>query len=292
VNRPLTPGVRTVAAGPDGFAGSAFAGTVVLAAAAVLAVLLITYLASRRAGRHSVIDTAWGLLFCAVAVVAFGRSGEYGNGARRVLLLAMTLLWGIRLAVRIFRRSLGKGEDPRYAELLRDRGTLQTLGLVYGLQGVLALLVAAPLLVGSFERGGLGWLAVLGLLLWAVGLLFEAIGDWQLDRYQRDKAAGADVGPVLDSGLWRYTRHPNYFGDACVWLGVFCVSAERWPGVLTFFSPVIMVYLLAFGSGKRVLERSMAGRPGYRDYMARTSGFLPMPPRRGTRHAQGATGDD
>ncbi|MBV9820678.1 MAG: DUF1295 domain-containing protein, partial [Actinobacteria bacterium] len=165
---------------------------------------------------------------------------------------------------------------------------LQTLALVYGLQGVLVLLVSAPVLVGSFERDGLGPLAVVGVLLWLVGLFFEAVGDWQLDRYQRDKAAGKSaagrpVHQVLDTGLWRYTRHPNYFGDACVWLGIFCVSAERWPGVLTVFSPVIMVYLLAFGSGKRVLERSMADRPGYRDYMARTSGFVPLPPRRSRR---------
>ncbi|MDQ1741720.1 MAG: hypothetical protein QOE23_59 [Pseudonocardiales bacterium] len=277
MSRPLTGTVAVSAA--HGFAGSAFAGTVVLAAAAVLAVLLITYLASRRAGRHSVIDTAWGLLFCAVAVVAFSRSAAHGDGGRRLLLLAMTLLWGLRLAVRIGRRSAGKGEDPRYAALLRNRGTLQTLALVYGLQGVLVLLVSAPILVGSFERGGLGWLAIVGALVWTIGLLFEAVGDWQLDRYQRDKAAGVEVGPVLDGGLWRYTRHPNYFGDACVWLGIFCVSAERWPGVLTVFAPVIMVYLLAFGSGKRLLERSMAGRPGYRDYMARTSGFVPWPPR-------------
>ena len=288
MNRPLLDGVRAAAADPRGLVAGAFTATVALAAVAVLAVLLVTYLIGRRVGRHSVIDTAWGLLFCAVALVAFSRSAGYGDGGRRLLLLAMTLLWGIRLAVRIGRRSVGKGEDPRYAALLRDRGTLQTLALVYGLQGVLVLLVAAPVLVGSYEDGSLGWLAGLGALVWAVGLLFEAVGDWQLDRYQRDKAAGVDVGQVLDSGLWRYTRHPNYFGDACVWLGIFCVSAERWPGVLTVFAPVIMVYLLAFGSGKRVLERSMAGRPGYRDYMARTSGFVPWPP----RHARRADRDD
>lgn len=277
-----------LAADRHGFAGDRLAGTVALAAGAVLVALLITYLAGRRAGRHSVIDTAWGLMFCVVATVAFLRSDGVGDAGRRWLLLAMTLLWGIRLAVRIGRRSAGKGEDPRYAQMLRDRGTLQTLALVYGLQGVLVLLVSAPILVGVFERDGLGPLAVLGLLVWTVGLLFEAVGDWQLDRYQRDKAAGKDVSQVLDTGLWRYTRHPNYFGDACVWLGIFCVSAERWPGVLTVFAPVVMVYLLAFGSGKRVLERAMADRPGYRDYMARTSGFLPLPP----RHSRPVTGAD
>jgi steroid 5-alpha reductase family enzyme len=280
-------GLLAAGTDPHGFAGGRLAGTVALAAAAVLAGLLITYLAGRRAGRHSVIDTAWGLLFCAVAVVAFARSAGAGDDGRRLLLLGMTLLWGPRLAVRIFRRGAGKGEDPRYAQMLRNRGTLQTLALVYGLQGVLVLLVSAPILVGSFERDGLGPLAALGVLLWLVGLFFEAVGDGQLDRYQRDKAAGRKVHQVLDTGLWRYTRHPNYFGDACVWLGIFCVSAERWPGVLTVFAPVIMVYLLAFGSGKRVLERSMADRPGYRDYMARTSGFVPLPPRRPSRARNG-----
>lgn len=286
MSQPLADSVQVLAAGRRGFDGGRFAGTVALAAVAVLVALLITYLAGRRAGRHSVIDTAWGLMFCVVAVVAYFCSSGFGDGGRRLLLLALTLLWGIRLAVRIGRRGAGKGEDPRYEQMLRDRGTLQTLALVYGLQGVLVLLVSAPILVGSFERDGLGLLALLGALVWTVGLVFEAVGDWQLDRYQRAKSAGEPVSQVLDTGLWRYTRHPNYFGDACVWLGIFCVSAERWPGVLTVFAPVIMVYLLAFGSGKRVLERSMADRPGYRDYMARTSGFLPLPPRR-TRPAAG-----
>ncbi len=287
MNQVLADSVQVLAAGRRGFDGGRFAGTVALAAVAVLIALLITYLAGRRAGRHSVIDTAWGLMFCVVAVVAYFGSSGFGDGGRRLLLLAMTLLWGIRLAVRIGRRSAGKGEDPRYEQMLRDRGTLQTLALVYGLQGVLVLLVSAPILVGSFERDGLGLLAVLGALVWTVGLVFEAVGDWQLDRYQRAKSAGEPVSQVLDTGLWRYTRHPNYFGDACIWLGIFCVSAERWPGVLTVFAPVIMVYLLAFGSGKRVLERSMADRPGYRDYMARTSGFLPLPPRRARPAAGG-----
>ncbi len=266
-----------------GFAGSAFAATVPLAAAAIALVLLFTYLASRIAGKHSVIDTAWGLLFCAAAAVAFLRSAGHGDAGRRWLLLAMTLLWGLRLAVHIGRRSIGKGEDPRYAQLLRDRGRLQTIALVYGLQGMLALLVSAPILVGSFEAAGLTPLAAVGVLFWVVGVLFEGVGDWQLERYKRAKAGGTQVPPVMDRGLWRYTRHPNYFGDACVWLGIFWVSAEHWPGILTVFAPAIMVYLLAFGSGKRVLERSMADRPGYREYRERTSGFVPWPPRHQVR---------
>lgn len=263
-----------------GFDTDAFAGTLALAAAAIVLVLLGTYVASRIAGKHSVIDTAWGLLFCAAALAAFvGSAGNGGNATRRWLLLAMTLVWGLRLAVHIGRRSIGKGEDPRYEQMLHDRGAVETIALVYGLQGLLAFLVSAPILVGCFERGGLTVLGYLGVAVWLIGLLFEGIGDWQLERYRSDKAAGRPVDEVMDRGLWRYTRHPNYFGDACVWVGIFCVCAQRWPGVLTVFAPVIMVYLLAFGSGKRVLERSMAKRSGYPEYMARTSGFLPLPPR-------------
>ena len=145
-------------------------------AGAILLVLLATYLASRIAGKHSVIDTAWGLLYCAAAAVAFITSAGHGNAGRRWLLLVVTLVWGLRLAVHIGRRSVGKGEDPRYEEMLRDRGSLQTIGLVYGLQGLLAFLVAMPILVGSFETAGLGPLAWFGVLLWAVGLVFEGFG--------------------------------------------------------------------------------------------------------------------
>jgi len=263
------------------FSVSQFAGVLLPVAGGLLLVLVITYLASRVAGRQNVIDTAWGLLFAVAAIVAFAVSIGDGNTVRRVLLLVLPVLWGVRLAVHIGRRSRGKGEDPRYEELLRNRGPVQAVLLVYGLQGVLAYLISMPILVGMYTRGGVTVLAWVGMLLWLVGVFFEAVGDWQLERYKAAKAAGGDVGPVLDTGLWRYTRHPNYFGDACVWVGIFCVTAERWPGVLTIFSPAIMVYLLAFGSGKRVLERSMAKRPAYRDYMRRTSGFVPLPRRAG-----------
>lgn len=265
----------------SGFAVHAWAGAVAWAAAGILLVLVITYVASRVAHKHSVIDTAWGLLFSAAAVAAFLRSDGHGDSARRWLLLVVTLVWGLRLAVHIGRRSIGKGEDPRYEEMLRNRGPVVTILLVYGLQGLLSLLIAMPVLVGMFTTGGLTALAVLGVVLWLVGLFFESVGDWQMERFKAAKASGAQPkGALMDHGLWRYTRHPNYFGDACVWVGIFCIAAERWPGVLTVFSPVIMVYLLAFGSGKRVLERSMSRRPGYREYAQRTSGFIPRPPKK------------
>jgi steroid 5-alpha reductase family enzyme len=255
--------------------GTAFTHTVIGAAAAIVATLAVTHAFAKRLGRHNVIDVAWGLMFCCAAVAAFVGSAGHGDDLRRWLLLVMTVAWGLRLAVHIGLRSRGHGEDPRYAKLLEGRGELGIILMVYVLQGGIAFFVALPVMVGSLAVGPVGILAYVGVLLWVVGVAFEAIGDRQLAAYKADP----DRGPVMDRGLWGWTRHPNYFGDACVWVGLFLVSAEHWPGVLTILSPALMVYLLAFGSGKRVLERHMAERPGYRAYMDRTSGFFPLPPR-------------
>ncbi|HET8601180.1 MAG TPA: DUF1295 domain-containing protein [Segeticoccus sp.] len=259
----------------SGFAGGALLGSMAWSAAAIVVVLAVTFAWARHTGGHRVVDTAWGLLFVAVAVTTFVRSAGDGGSGRRWLLLVMTLLWGVRLAVHLGRRSRGAGEDPRYAELLAGRGLVFTIASVYLLQGALTFVVSMPIQVGMLERAPLGVLDYLGAALWLIGLGFEAVGDRQLDRYKADP----DREPVLDTGLWRYTRHPNYFGDACVWTGLFLVAAGHWPGPLTLPSLVVMVYLLAFGSGKRVLERSMSQRPGYAAYMARTSGFVPWPPK-------------
>jgi steroid 5-alpha reductase family enzyme len=246
------------------------------AAAAILVVLAATYAVGRVAGKHSVIDTAWGLMFAAATTAVFLTTLGHGDDARRSMLLVMPVVWGVRLAVHIGSRNRGKPEDARYEKLLADRGQLETVLIVYGLQGGLVLLIVQPVVVGLRADGGLTPLGYLGVALWLLGLLFEGVGDWQLEQYKRDPQRG----PVMDRGLWRYTRHPNYFGDACVWVGIFLVAAERWPGVLTLPSPAVMIYLLAFGSGKRLLERHMAGRPGFDEYVARTSGFIPLPPKR------------
>jgi steroid 5-alpha reductase family enzyme len=118
----------------------------------------------------------------------------------------------------------------------------------------------------------------LGVVVWLVGFVFETVGDLQLTRFRNDPSS---AGQVLDTGLWHYTRHPNYFGDACVWWGISLVAFSAWPGLLTLASPVLMTWLLARGTGKPLLEKDMAARrPGYADYVRRTSGFVPLPPRR------------
>ena len=249
-----------------------------LAAALVLGT---TFLIALRVGRHAVVDVAWGLGFVAVAVASYLTSAGEGDDLRRALLLGMTSVWGLRLAVHIGRRSHGKGEDPRYEALLaRAPGnpTWFAFRKVYLTQAAVLWFVSLPVQVGSFETPPVGWLVWVGGAVWAVGLFFEAVGDHQLQRFRDDPAS---KGQVLDTGLWRYTRHPNYFGDACVWWGLSLVAFSAWPGILTLASPVLMTWFLAKGTGKPLLEKGMSSRrPGYEDYVRRTSGFFPLPPRR------------
>ena len=234
---------------------------------------------ARAAGRFNVVDTLWGVGFCLIAGAEAGVAAGLGAGdvVRRVLLLICVLAWGLRLSWHVGRRSAGKGEDPRYAELLR-RGDgapgRRAVQLIFAPQALTLFVVSLPVQVGMVEPGVVGWLGWLGVAVWLTGFGFEAIGDAQMNRFKADPA---HKGQVADTGLWRYTRHPNYFGDAAVWTGIFLITAERWPGVLAIAGPVLMTYLLAFGTGQRLLERSMRNRPGYREYMRQTSGFVPLP---------------
>ena len=261
------------------FDTSAWADTLGWAGGALLVVLAATFVASKIAGKHSVIDTTWGLLFVTVAIVVFIRSTGHGDDTRRWLLLVLPVLWGLRLAVHIGRRSTGKPEDPRYKELLDKQpgnGDLYALRMIYLLQGVLGFVISAPILVGGFEAASVGPLAWIGVVVWAVGVFFETVGDAQMERFRADPA---NKGKLIATGLWRYTRHPNYFGDACVWWGVFLVAADALPGVATIFAPIVMTLLLTVGSGARILEKSMSKRDGWDEYKARTSMFVPLPPR-------------
>lgn len=231
--------------------------------------------------RQVVIDVAWGLGFVAVTMVAFGQSWGFGDPARRTLLLVLTTVWGLRLAAFLFWRTRGGGEDPRYAELMAqaqgDPGRY-AIRRIWLPQAAVMLVVSLVQQVGMVVTGPLTWVAWAGVALWGCGLAFETVGDWQLARFRADPLRR---GGVLDSGLWAWTRHPNYFGDAAAWWGMFLVTASAWPGVLTIVSPLLMTWILVGLTGKRLTESRIAGRPGYADYVARTSGFLPLPPRQG-----------
>jgi steroid 5-alpha reductase family enzyme len=190
-------------------------------------------------------------------------------------------VWGLRLAGFIGLRSRGKGEDPRYEKIMaRGSGstTVKALKVIFLPQAVISWLVSIPVQLAMYLKGPAGALAWVGAAVWCFGLFFEAVGDAQMAAFRSDPA---NKGTIMDRGLWRYTRHPNYFGDATVWTGLYLIAAGRWPGAVTFFSPLLMLYFLYFRSGKAMLEKMMAkSRPGYREYMERTSGFIPLPPRR------------
>ena len=260
------------------FATGSFLISVAACAAAVVALVLVTWLIGRAIGRYNVIDVAWGLGFVLVAWVAFALSAGDGDDTRRVLVAVLVTLWGCRLAAYIGWRSRGRGEDPRYSEMLGDhRGpALRALG-IFLTQAAAMWFVSLPVQVAMFERDEPGFLLYLGTAVWAIGFCFESVGDWQLSRFRADPASR---GQVMNRGLWRYTRHPNYFGDACAWWGIYLIAAQQWMGALTILSPVPMTWTLTRKTGKPLLEQGMAERrPGYTDYVNRTSGFFPLPPK-------------
>ncbi|WP_304455787.1 DUF1295 domain-containing protein [Nocardiopsis sp. YSL2] len=243
--------------------------------------MLGAFAVGRRVGRHSVVDVAWGIGFVLVAGVSLLTATA--DRGRALLLFVLVAVWGVRLAAHIHRRSRGGGEDPRYDRLLsRAPGSRDAyaLRMVYLLQGALVWLISLPVQVSAHASGPLGGVAAAGAALWLFGFLFEAVGDAQLRRFKTDPA---NRGRIMDRGLWAWTRHPNYFGDACVWWGLFLVASGSWWVLVTLPAPLVMTFLLTRGSGQRLLDEHMAGRPGWAEYARRTSAFVPLPPRRRTR---------
>jgi steroid 5-alpha reductase family enzyme len=250
--------------------------TIALSAATILVVMLLTWGLSVRLQDVSIVDPVWGPSFALVAIVVAVAGG--GDAAHRVILAVATSLWGLRLGSHLLRRKLHeRGEDRRYAAMRsRDpaRFAVRSLYTIFLTQGVLIWVISLPLQVAAGRHQEVGVVTVAGLVVFAVGLAFEAIGDEQLRAFKADPA---NRGQVMDRGLWRYTRHPNYFGDACVWWGLWLASGVWW----TVFAPLVMSFLLIRVSGKGLLERDIAERrPGYAEYIRRTSGFVPLPPRR------------
>jgi steroid 5-alpha reductase family enzyme len=248
---------------------------------AALAAMLGLWLLSLARRDASIVDVWWGPGFAWIAGVALLLAPE-GPGARGVLAAGLAALWGARLGGYLLWRSWGTGEDYRYRAMRRRHGERfgrVSLVTVFGLQGLLQWLVSLPLQVAILARQQppLGFLDVLGAGLVGLGLVFEAVGDAQLARFKRDPA---HAGQVMDRGLWRYSRHPNYFGDCLVWWGLYAVACGAPGGWLSLPAPALKTWLLLRVSGVRLLERSLVKRkPGYADYAARTSAFVPWPPR-------------
>ena len=258
--------------------------------AAIAGAVVLLWLVSLALRDVSIVDIFWGSGFVLVAWLSWYRSEEPAD--TRPLLLLLVTTWGLRLALYLGWRNLGKGEDYRYQEMREKHGArfpLVSLFTVFLLQGLIMWIVSLPVQVG-IERGGTwNWLRVVGALLWLAGFLCETIGDWQLATF---KADASNRGKVMNRGLWRYTRHPNYFGDFLVWWGLYLVAVESNSWWWTAIGPLLMSVLLIRVSGVRLLESSLADRlEGYREYVARTSSFFPLPPRSGAAPAAGKTPD-
>ena len=251
----------------------------VTCAVVIAALMIVTWLVSLPLRNASIVDIVWGAGFVVTAVVA-AAVGD-GHPDRQRLLLVLVGIWGVRLAGYLAWRSRGRGEDRRYEAMRRRAGAafpMRSLFTVFLLQGAAMWIVSLPVQLAMTPTGpDPGILAVVGVVVWGVGFFFETVGDAQLARFLTDPD---NQGSVMDRGLWRYTRHPNYFGDMCVWWGVFLVAAETGDAVVGVIGPILMTVLLTQISGVPLLERSLTHRrEGYDDYVAHTSTFIPRPPR-------------
>ncbi|MCC6500396.1 MAG: DUF1295 domain-containing protein [Anaerolineales bacterium] len=244
----------------------------------ILCLTTILWLVSLPLKNSSIADIFWGIGFIVVAWLAF--SYGYGYLPRKQWMTALVTVWGLRLALHIGNRNWGKPEDFRYAKWREENGPRWrwiSYFKVFLLQGFLMWILSAPILAAQ----SLGYPAILtpldllGLLLWAVGLVFETIADLQLSLF---KLTPANKGKLLTSGLWKFSRHPNYFGESVVWWGVYFIAlaAGAW---WTVFSPILMTWLLLRVSGVAMLERTLRLKPGYQEYMRKTSAFFPWLPK-------------
>ncbi len=253
-------------------------GVPLVALGAVLTMGTLLWALSLRLRDTSIVDIFWGPFFLLQAAI-YAALRPSGFDERQLLVLGLVAIWSVRLATHIASRHAGKGEDSRYARWREQHGPrwpVRSLFQVFALQGVLAWIIGMPLLVAMSSSAGWGVLDGIGVALWLVGFGFEAIGDYQLTGFMRDPA---NRGKTMRFGLWRYSRHPNYFGDAAQWWAFWLIATSA-GGWWTLFAPIVMTILLVRVSGVGLLEQTIADRrEGYAEYMRTTSAFIPLPPR-------------
>jgi steroid 5-alpha reductase family enzyme len=258
-----------------------FLNTFLFAGAAILAMMTILWLASIFLKNVSIVDLFWGAGFVLASFVYYFFAD--GNTTRKLLLLILVTIWGLRLSVYLAWRNIGKGEDYRYKEFRKNYGEKRywwvSFFQTFLLQGVLMWIISLPVLAAMFygKEQNLGWLDFTAVILWLIGIAFEAGGDFQLARFKKNPS---NKGKVLNTGFWKYTRHPNYFGDAAVWwsYALFSIAVDSyWP----IIGSIIMTFFLIKVSGVALLEKSLVDtKPQYREYIRRTSAFFPLPPKK------------
>lgn len=251
--------------------------TLLVTALALLGLMSALWILSVLRRDVSLIDIFWGPAFVLVAWLAFGNREQ----PEHWLLPVLTTVWGLRLGTHLALRKRGHGEDRRYQALRKAAGEQfwwTSLFTVFWLQGALVWIISLPLQFSPMSAPTASRVSLtIGVCLFALCLTFETVGDWQLARFQANKE---NRGKVLDQGLWRYTRHPNYFGDCCVWWGLWLCAISQGVPVWTVISPIVMTTLLLRVSGVSLLERDLVqSKPGYAEYVRKTSSFIPLPPR-------------
>jgi len=247
----------------------------------ILGLMTLLWLVSLALKNSSIVDIFWGTGFVITTWAAFLLTPD-GFASRKWLLNLLVTVWGLRLSLHILTRNWGKPEDFRYQAWRKEAAKAwwwRSFFKVFVLQGILLWIIAAPLLAAqiSAQPGHLIWLETLAIPVWLIGFFFEAAGDWQLRRFKADLA---NKDKVLQTGVWRFTRHPNYFGDATQWWAYYLISLAA-GGWWTIFSPIIMTTLLMRVSGVTLLEKTLKEeKPGYKEYVERTSEFIPWLPRK------------
>jgi steroid 5-alpha reductase family enzyme len=245
----------------------------------MLSLAVITWIISVRKHDASIVDSIWSVFFLLGSVVYFISSSSYS--VQQIVVLALVVIWALRLSIYITLRNHGKPEDSRYRDI-RERYSpyfaLKSLFIIFIFQALLAGFISMPLWYVFTHPADFDVVAALAVSLWFIGMFFEMVGDMQLANFKRSEASRN--GGVLDHGLWRYSRHPNYFGEACIWWAyyLFAVSAGGW---WTIPAPILMTWLLLKFSGVVLLEKDIVNRrPSYREYIKNTSAFIPWPPKK------------
>jgi len=247
------------------------------AVAVVLAYFIIFFIIAQLKNDNSIVDVAWGLGFVVVAIYSLIATDSYS--LRSIVVSSVTIIWGLRLAYHILKRNWGQGEDFRYQQMRENWGDNQMIRAffrVFMLQAVILLIISYPIiLVNAQPQLDWGLLDSLGLFIWLVGFFFEAVSDKQLSNFL---ATRNDKEEIMTDGLWNYTRHPNYFGEATMWWGIFVLVSSVDLGLTTIISPIIITLLLLFVSGVPLLEKKYADNKRYQEYAERTNKFFPWFP--------------
>jgi steroid 5-alpha reductase family enzyme len=250
-----------------------------ISASVIFSYMTILFVLAIVLKNNSIADVAWGPGFIIVATALLFYAGEYAP--RQILITILIAIWGFRLGIRILLRNWGKAEDFRYRTWRQQWGKyfiVRSYLQVFVLQGFLLLLIIFPVfLISTAGHKPLFWLDVIGILVWSIGFFFEAVGDYQLDNFIKNPA---NKGRILDSGLWRFTRHPNYFGEVTQWWGVFILGLSLSFGWLGIIGPLTITILILKVSGIPMLEKVMSENPAFQTYKEKTSVFLPRFPKK------------